>query len=575
MRRLSGAAWAAVIAIVLAACASIPTTGPVNEGTGEVAGAEPFVPFAVGPRQDDGVTAIVSGFIGATAAGFASDFSVAREYLTPEARANWDPLAQVTVFDSGALTPDYDESAGTVVYSVPVAAMLDDAGRMVEAQSGTQTQLKFTVEQDAQGQWRISDLEDGSLLAEATFTRVFQSVSLIYATPDTATAVPELRWLPLSNVATWAARELVSGPSPWLAGGVVSGFPAGSALAVDSVVVTEGVAAVAVTGQSAGTAEQRALAFAQMRLTLTALPGIRDVTVTVGGVPLSSDAAELSREPIPDSLAAVMAGSWLGLWDGADLWVTADAAGALPPGATDLAMSYDDAEVAFRLEGGRIVISDALAGGVETLQPFDTDLQVPPGQVDAVPVVEGAALLAPSFDRFGWLWTADGADPSRLIAVDGTGAVLSLDAQWLAGRDLAQIAVSRDGARVLMVSRAGAQTVVEVASVSRSDAGEPLSVGQPLVVGADVGEVTDAIWVDDLTLGLLGEGTGADAVPLWIVAVGGRTTQDSTVPDAVAISARHGDRSITLVSEDGSVRERAGTGWAGISSGVDELAYAG
>ncbi|MDN4478280.1 LpqB family beta-propeller domain-containing protein [Demequina sp. SYSU T00039] len=573
--RLRLAAWAAVIAVVLAACATIPTSGPVNEGGGQVESVDPFVPFAEGPRVDDPVTAIVSGFIRATAAGFASDFSVAREYLTAEARASWDPLAQITVFDSGALTPDYDEAAGTVVYAVPVAARLDGAGRMVEAADGTQTQLKFTMAQDDEGQWRIAELDDGSLLAEANFTRLFQSVSLIFATPDQSAAVPELRWLPLTNVATWAARELVAGPSAWLAAGVATGFPAGSALAVDSVVVTDGVAAVGLTGESAGSADERALALAQLRLTLTALPGIRDVTASVGGVPLSAEEADLSRDPIADPLAAVIAGGRLGLWDGDALRVTAEDAGAVPDGADALALAYDDARVAYRIGGTRIVVSDALAGGVDSLQDYDADLATPTGSIAAEPVLEGNSLLAPSFDRFGWLWSAEASDPTRLIAVDGVGGVLRLDTQWLAGRVPVGLSVSRDGSRVLVVSRAGSQTVVEVAAVVRADGGEPVSVGEPLAVGANVREVADAIWVDDLTVGLLGTRSGDETVPLWLATVGGRTTEDSTVPDAVAISARHGDRSITLVSADGAVRERAGTGWAGIATGIQDLAYAG
>lgn len=573
--RLRTAAWAALVAIALAACATIPTSGPVNEGTGEVVDSDSFVPFAEGPRPDDPVTAIVSGFIRATAAGFASDFSVAREYLTPEARATWDPLAQITVFDSGALTPDYDEAAGTVVYAVPVAARLDDAGRMVEAAGGTQAQLKFTMAQDGAGQWRIAELDDGTLLAEANFTRLFQAVSLVYATPDLEAVVPELRWLPLANVATWAARELVAGPSPWLAPGVVTGFPAGSALAVDSVVVTDGVAAVGLNAASAGTSDERSLALAQLSLTLTALPGIRDVTATVGGVPLSTDGLQLSREPIPDTYAAVLAGSRLGLWDGDELWVTEDDAGAVPADADALAMSYDGARVAYREGGSRLVVSEVLAGGVDSLRPYDADLEVPAGTVETTPVLDGALLLAPSFDRFGWLWTAADFDPSRLIALDGAGDILRLDAPWLLGREVTGVSVSRDGSRVLVVSRAGSQTIVEVASVTRAGDGEPVSVGEPLSVGADVGAVADAIWVDDLTVGLLGTRSGDETVPLWLATVGGRTIADSAVPDASAISARHGDRSITLVSADGSVRERAGTGWAGIASGVQDLAYAG
>ncbi|WP_062386525.1 LpqB family beta-propeller domain-containing protein [Demequina iriomotensis] len=574
MRRRLTAVWAAA-ALALGACATIPTTGEVNEGTGEVEGAEPVVPFAEGPQMDASVNSIVSGFIQATAAGFASDFSVAREYLTVPARAEWDPLAEVTVFDSGALTPDYDEGAGRVVYSVPVAAWIDDAGRMTEAESGTQTQLEFQVARGVANQWRIAGLEDGSLVAEATFNQVFLPVTLVFASADGSTAVPEQRWLPQANVATWAARELVAGPSPWLANAVTTGFPAGAALAVDSVVVTDGVAKVQLSSQSAGTPAQRALAEQQLRLTLTALPGIREVDVTVGGVPLVTEQEDtLSREPVPASVAALFIDGRLGLWDGDEIRVVPDDAGALPADADALATSYAGTRTAFRVGGDRIVVSDALAGGADSLIARDEEGE-PAGEMAVTTLVEGAALVPPSFDRYGWVWTAEAAEPEAVTAVSDDGMPTLLDARWLAGRTVQQVVPSRDGARLLVVSGAGAQTVVEVVEVVRSESGEPLSIGEPLQIGANVGAVTDAIWVDDLSVALLGSSAGEETAPLWVISVGGRTTQDAAVADAVAISARHGDRSITLVSEDGTVRERAGTGWSTIASGVDDLAYAG
>ncbi|WP_062302753.1 LpqB family beta-propeller domain-containing protein [Demequina subtropica] len=573
--RLRFAAVCAAAALALGACAVIPTTGAVNEGSGEVEGAEPLVPFAEGPQMDDSVNAIVSGFIEATAAGFASDFTVAREYLTVPARADWDPLAQVTVFDSGALTQDYDEATGMVTYSVPVAARLDDAGRMVEAQAGTQAQLEFQVERSVANQWRIGGLDNGSLVAEATFNQVFLPVTLVFASIDGTTVVPEQRWLPQANIATWAASELVAGPSPWLANAVTTGFPAGSALAVDSVVVTDGVAKVQLAAQSAGTAEQRALAEQQLRLTLTALPGVREVDVTVGGVPLTTDPQDtLSREPVPASVAALFIDGRLGLWDGEEVRVVPDAVGALPEGANNLATSYDGTRTAFRVGSSSIVGSDALAGGIDSLVA-PADAGEPQGTMEVTTLVEGASLVPPGFDRYGFVWTAETNEPESVIAVSADGVETDLDARWLAGRTVEQVVPSRDGARLVVVSRSGAQTVVEVAEVVRSDAGEPLSVGEPMQVGANIGTVTDAIWVDDLSIALLGAAEGSDSVPLWIVSVGGRTTEDLAVADAVAISARHGDRSITLVAADGTVRERAGTAWSTIASGIDDLAYAG
>ena len=79
---------------------------------------------------------------------------------------------------------------------MPVAATIDDSGRLTEAADGTRETLTFQMAQNAEGQWRIADLEDGTIIAGATFERLFSPASLIFASVDQTTEVPELRWLP-------------------------------------------------------------------------------------------------------------------------------------------------------------------------------------------------------------------------------------------------------------------------------------------------------------------------------------------------------------------------------------------
>src|SRR5690606_13792725 len=121
-------------------------------------------------------------------------------------------------------------------------------------------------------------------------------VELAFVSPDQTTIVPELRWLPLNNTATVAAKELLAGPSSWLADAVVTRFPAGAALDVESVVVEDNVASVALTPESAGSPADRALLEQQLRVTLTSLPHVNNVYISVAGLPLSGDGSvSLSR----------------------------------------------------------------------------------------------------------------------------------------------------------------------------------------------------------------------------------------------------------------------------------------
>jgi hypothetical protein len=566
----------AVAVVALAGCVAIPVTGPVQEGDGEVPESNPILPFAEGPQTGDSPAAIVSGFLTASAAGFASDFSVAREYLTPEASGNWNPLAHVVVFDSGALTPEWDEATGDIQYSIPVAAEVDENGVLVEAPDGTRKPLTFRVLEDADGEYRISELEDGAVIAQANFDHLFLPVPLAFSSMDGTTIVPDLRWLPENNGATWAARELIEGPAPWLGRAVQTGFPAGSALEVDSVVVNDGVASVQLTAESAGTPTQRSLVQEQLRQTLTKLPGVVDIKVTVGGVALGGDGTvELAPAPLPDGNADAILADRLGVWDGSDLWMTSPELGVVPSSTSDIARSYDGGTTAFVLGHSAIATTTVLGAGAGSLVPFADDVEPPTGAMDYTTMYSGVRVVGPSFDRQGWVWSAEQTNDGSLIAVPPDGEASSIEARWLDGRTIQSVNVSRDGTRVVVLSREGGKQLAEVAAVVRTEDGVPLTLGSPLSVGVDITTAIDAQWIDDLHFAILGEAQEEVPSSLWIAAVGGETLLESATVGAKSVTARHGESSLTTIGGDGSVRTRVGTGWEEVLTGVSDLAYSG
>ncbi|WP_084626460.1 LpqB family beta-propeller domain-containing protein [Demequina aurantiaca] len=577
-RRMRGRLVAVVAAatLALAGCVSIPDAGPVEEGDGQVPDTNPVLPFAEGPQVGDSPTAIVSGFLTASAAGFASNFSVAREYLTPEASNEWDPSTRVLVFDSGALTPDWDEATNAIQYSVPVAAEVDSAGVLVESTDGTRVPITFQVVENSYGEYRISELDDGAVIAQANFDHLFLPVPLAFASMDTTTIVPDLRWLPQNNGPTWAARELLAGPSPWLASAVKTGFPAGAALEVDSVVVTDGIAAVQLNTESAGTPSQRSLAQEQLTRTLTTLPGVVAVTVTVGGVALGGDGSvALNPAPIPDGDAAAIVASRLGLWDGTQMWVAPDPEGFLPDSASHVARSYGGPTAAFLVNDSVLAASSAIRGGIESLEPMTPELAPPENAMEYTTLYSGNRLVGPSYDRQGWVWTAETSNNGQLVAVRPSGDQADIDARWLEGRTVQAVAVSRDGTRVVVLSREGGQQLAEVAAVVRTESGVPLTLGSPLSVGVDVTTAVDAEWINDLSFAILGEAQEEVPSSLWIATVGGETVLESATVGAKSVTARQGESSLTTVGEDGSVRTRVGTGWEEILIEVDDLEYAG
>ncbi|WP_084105861.1 LpqB family beta-propeller domain-containing protein [Demequina sp. NBRC 110056] len=574
MRRATALVLAA--ALGLAGCASIPTSGPVEEGNADISPVDPLVPIQEGPDPSDDPAAIVTGFLTASASGVATDFTVAREFLTPDAAASWDPGAHTLVYDSGAVTPEWNEATRTVNYGVPLSAAIDESGRRIDAADDAVAPIEFTLAQDAQGQWRISELDDGVVISEADFTRFFRAVDLVFATTDRTTVVPEVRWLPDNNIATAVSRELIEGPSPWLADAVVTGFPASASLAVQSVVVEDGLATVDLSTQSASDPEDSALALEQMRLSLTGLPSVTDVEVRIGGLPLAvSGDAELAAAPVPDGEAAAFVDGRLGVWDGEQLWTTPLTAGGVGDDASGLARAYPGGAVAY-LQGGSEVVTTPLLGeeGTVLVEPTG-DLGDPPGPVDTTLLHSGEDLVAPSFDRYGYVWTAETSGDEGLVAIASSGEETALPVEWLQTRSVIAIAVSRDGARIVVVSRAGGQPVVEVAALVRDPGGVPLSVGEPLAIGAGVGTGVEVVWVDDTTVGVLGQVVDGSPTPLWLVEVGGATTVVATIRDAVDVAVRSGETSLLVIAGDGHGEERSGSSWVPVLTGVSEIAYSG
>lgn len=574
-RRLRRSAALVLLAGLLAGCASIPVSSDVNEGNADVQPVEPLQPIPEGPNPTDNPTSIVTGFLSASGGGVATNFDVAREFLTDEAAATWDPGAQTVVYRAGSVTPDWDERRGVVSYELPLASTIDDSGRRAEAAHDTIRPLEFSVEQNEQGYWRISELEDGVVVSQENFTVFFRPVELVFATSDRTTVVPEVRWLPKANVVTAAAQELIRGPSSWLADAVQTGFPTTSGLAVESVVVSEGLATVDLSPQSAGSQEDRALAAEQMRLTLQSLPDVAEVEVRIGGLPMTGiSRLTLDPAPVPDEQAVVVMAGRLGTWDGEELLVTGDNVGGVGEAAYGLARNYDGTQVAY-IDDTTLMLTSVIGDpNTQMIEP-QPDLEPPPTRLPATPILEGTALVSPSFDRLGYLWTVESVTDEGMLAVSPEGEVLVFASEWLRARSTVALAVSRDGSLMAVLSRSGGQPVVEVASIHRDENGVPMGLGTPFPVGTGVVGGSDIAWADNTTLAVLGEADEQTPVPLWLITVGGGTQEVSTQPQVTSLAVRTGSASIVLIGDEGQVSERAGPAWTEVITGVSELAFAG
>ncbi|HLS48362.1 MAG TPA: LpqB family beta-propeller domain-containing protein [Actinomycetaceae bacterium] len=549
-----------VLLAMLAGCATMPTTGPVMAADPIFPREDRVVLVAYGPQPGATAPQIVQGFLRAVAAGAADDFAVAREYLAGPVAQRWDPLAQVRVYEERDELHLSQTDTGAIRVRVQAGANVDARGRYSTSGPDTTIETDFSLARDHTGEWRIVELEDGVLLSPAAFDAQFASHPLYFLTHDRRMIVPEIRWFPRRNVATQIVRSLLDGPSPWLAGSVTTAFPPSTRLAVDSVVVADGVAQVELSAEVLGIDEaQTALVLAQLYESLRTVPAVRSVEVRAAGTRLPAPETPPNLSPAYITRQAVALGEDEVLaFTGAELQPAPE---YLPLPSADvrgLAVPYDDAP------GRSVVVLDG-----------DLLMTVPTPEAEATTLYVGSDLVDPSIDRHGWAWTSHRNSDGRLIAVAESGAVAEVTARWLTDAEVLALRISRDGARAVVVWRTEDAVRAEVAGVLRDLDDAPLQLGEPIALDEALTDVLDVAWVDEDTVAVLGAVAPGAERQVHLVGVGGRSSDLPPVPGAQRITAASGDRSLLLTTAEGELYERNGLGWTVAATGVRDPAYPG
>lgn len=545
---------------VLSGCATMPRSGPVQQGDPDVTEPGSIALLARLPVEGDSPEEIVDGFLRAAAAGLTDDFAIAREFLSTSARSSWNPLARVDVYSGQAELGEI--SAGDVIrVSAALAAVVDSGGRYTEAVPGTGVALDLALGRAPDGEWRITDLEDGILLSEPIFRSLFQQTPLYFVAPDGAALVSETRWFPRRTVETAAVGALLAGPSAWLAEGVVSAFPPGTRLMVDTVTVRDGTAQVDLSAEALDAPPaQRTLLIAQLSETLVGLPRVQSVRVTAGGVEIATTGRnpDLLVDPSVGSSPVVLADGALRAVEGGQLVALGPAEGPLPiAGPSQPALPYGSGVAVVLSEGTAVVTAPVDGGPAVTLLAGDS------------------TLTAPSYDRLGWIWTSPVTGTGVVRVVRPDGARLDVSADWLEARDVRSLRISRDGARALVVSVGDGSVLVEVAAVVRDADGRPVALGEALRVGQRITAATTAVWVDQQTVAVLGRVGSGSTGTVVLVPVGGPTTSLPAVEGAVALTSGKGDRLLFVSTVLGELFARNGLGWTSVVAGVRDPAFPG
>lgn len=550
-RRSIRAALVVIAALVLAACAGLPLSGPVNPGlaAGEDAGSPEFIFRPDEPQPGATPEQIVDGFIRAgSGPGPAANWEVARMFLAPSIRETWKPEASVTIDvpdDRESVSP----SEGAVELSLVAVATVDSSGAY-QPVAGL-TQLSFRLAQQDDGQWRITEAPDGVVIDRDVFVNVFHRYSLMYFDPTWQFLVPDVRWFPTTNAATRIASALVNGsPSGWLGGSVVNSFPESVSLARPSVPLESGVAQVTLSAEALQL-ESTTLDRMQTQLTASlATASVSGAQMLVASTPLTAEPVS-TRSTRVTGPPLVQTEAGFGFLSGDELTPVAglsDAMELIAPAAIQVSPDRDFAAV--RLVGG----------GVARV-PADSPVAV---------VDTRSSLIDPSADPFGYIWSVPRDEPAAVTAFSTAGQQSAVADAWPGASEIVAMGVSRDGTRLAALLVTGGRSEVWIAGIVRGAEAVPVRLGEAVPLGPLAGPGSGLAWLDDTTVGVLS--TEAEGPQFTEQLVGGPATATDAPQGAASVAGATSISSVRLRTDDGSLFVKRGANWQRTTIGILILA---
>lgn len=552
LQRRSSVGILALMVVVLTACAGLPTAGPVNEGLppGEATGSldVDFLP----ERPVAGATPeqVVEGFVEA-ATSPAGNFEIARSFLAPSVRDEWDPSAGVTIDQprSRSFSPVI---SGTVTLTLTPTADVDDAGAYHVTETPSAATRSYAVAKQSNGEYRVVSAPDGIVLDAETFKVVYNPFTLMYFDPTWHYLVPDVRWLPArTNIATNITSKLIDGaPSPWLVGAVKSAFPQDVGLRSKTVPVTGGVAQVELDPSALGLDELTLNRMqAQLQASL-ASAGVGSVDMMVGPNVLAATAVGTSSTKV-DARALVQTAAGFGFVSGDEL--------ELIPGLSQQIVKRGNRaiEVARSQQFAAVLSDDG--------QVLRVTADGEPLSLDARP-----GLIPPTVDPWGGIWSVPRDAPAAMLATMPGVASIAIGGAWIDAAQITAMQLSRDGTRLAAIVTVGGQTWVEVAGVVRDAEGVPSGLGESLKIARMAGDGVDIAWLDDTSIAVA---MTEDAEPrIDTQLVGGPGARRDAPPGTLALAGANSLPTLRLLTAEGTLFVQRASTWQVAGAGVLVLA---
>jgi hypothetical protein len=515
-------------AVLLAGCASMPSSGEVSKvSPGQHADSQVRV-YGVKPQKGETPDQIVRGFLEATTSDEAT-YGTARLYLAPGLRKSWNPYTKITVLQDGPLPVaepggvDSKENSNTFSLSGHQVGTVDGKHAYQTADVTYQTNFHLSK---VGSEWRIDGLDDGLVLSEADFQRIYQSVNMYYFAqlgPDAVSAgkrrevlVPDPVYLRgRIDLLSSTVKALLGGPTNWLDPVVDSAFPDGAS--VKSVSLDDSqrlnLRLNPLKGAAVPDGQQCMRMAAQLFYTVQGLASSQAGSVEVqgaGGEQLCSMGSEQAQPYAPSVLAgpathqfyidtAHRLVSLYGTATTAERVLGPFGEGQVPLGS--VAVRRDETFAAGVKTDGRTLYVAGLSTGAALGQP----------------VLRSAAkdatngLSAPSWDGYGNLWVAD-RDPARprlLMLRDGAGTPVDAAVPDLGSGRIESLRVAADGVRIALVVRESGHTTLRLGRIERSGTQQKpqIKVAELRLVTPQLEDVKAASWAGASRLVVVGNVT--------------------------------------------------------------------